>query len=175
VKKRLERALLFHFFFLYRCPSWRSCEHLAHTVRDSGRTTRKPESCFRLEMRWLEAQRDRRLETSGTKATNFMISWYDLFLLAIKRKIRVRIEGDSMLPTFKNGDEVLVSMTKSFSVGDVAYARHPFKSSVKIIKRIDKIEDDGSVFLVGDNLADSSDSRTFGAIPKENIIGKITS
>jgi nickel-type superoxide dismutase maturation protease len=124
-------------------------------------------------MRWLEAQRDRRLETSGTISTNFMISWYDLFLLAIKRKIRVRIEGDSMLPTFKNGDEVLVSITKTFSVGDVIYAKHPFKSSIKIIKRISKIENDGSVFLVGDNLAVSSDSRTFGAIPKENLIGKV--
>jgi nickel-type superoxide dismutase maturation protease len=102
-----------------------------------------------------------------------MISWYDLFLLAIKRKIRVRIEGDSMLPTFKNGDEILVSITKTFSVGDVVYTKHPFKSSLKIIKRISKFEDDGSVFILGDNLADSTDSRTFGAIPKDNIIGKV--
>jgi hypothetical protein len=39
---------------------------LAHTVRDSGRTTWKPQHCFGLEMRWLEAQRDRRQDGSGT-------------------------------------------------------------------------------------------------------------
>jgi hypothetical protein len=47
-------------------PSWRlSCEHLARTVRDSGRTTWNPERSFGLETRWLEAQLYRRLETSG--------------------------------------------------------------------------------------------------------------
>jgi hypothetical protein len=51
----------------YRRPSWRlSCEHLAHGVRDSGRAISNPKSSFGLEKRWLEAQRDRRLEVSGT-------------------------------------------------------------------------------------------------------------
>ncbi len=79
-----------------------------------------------------------------------------------------------MLPTLKNGDAVLVDPNGEVEDGDIVLANHPFKQSVKMIKRIGEISADGKFSLTGDNLDESSDSRTFGAIPKNEILGKIT-
>jgi nickel-type superoxide dismutase maturation protease len=83
------------------------------------------------------------------------------------------IEGDSMLPTLKPGDRVLIDERSSLSVGDIAVVRHPFKTSVKIVKRVESIQKDGSVSLIGDNPEESSDSRGFGSIKREDIIGQV--
>lgn len=104
-----------------------------------------------------------------------MISWYDLFLLLTKRQFRFRIEGNSMLPSFKNGDEVLIKPCKEYQVEDVVLANHPYKQSLKILKRINKKNDAGKFFLIGDNLDESSDSRSFGFISQNLIIGKVVS
>ena len=58
-------------------------------------------------------------------------------------------------------------------VGDIILAEHPYKSSVKIIKRIAEIESDGKLQLIGDNPAQSTDSRTFGAVSIESIVGRV--
>lgn len=94
--------------------------------------------------------------------------------LAYNRGLReiFLIEGDSMFPVLKNGDLVLINPHAEIAVGDIVLARHPFKKSVKIIKRIADILPDKKYFLVGDNPSESSDSRTFGAIRAENILGK---
>ena len=60
-------------------------------------------------------------------------------------------------------------------LGDVVLARHPFKKSVQIIKRIREISPEGRYFLVGDNPSESTDSRSFGAIPAKDITGKAVS
>ncbi len=104
-----------------------------------------------------------------------MISWYDLFLLLTKRQMRFRIEGNSMLPSIKNGDEVLIKPCKEYQVQDVVLANHPYKKSVKILKRINKKNATGKFFLIGDNLDESSDSRSFGFISQDLIIGKVVS
>lgn len=84
------------------------------------------------------------------------------------------VQGDSMLPGLKDGDVVLVDPYAAPEIGDVVLARHPFKKSVRIIKRIREISPDGKYFLVGDNLPESTDSRTFGAVPLKCLIGKAT-
>jgi nickel-type superoxide dismutase maturation protease len=78
-----------------------------------------------------------------------------------------------MLPTFKNGDEVLIKSDKNYQLNDVVLANHPFKKSIKIIKRIGQITDDGKFFLIGDNPPESTDSRTFGFFNGDQIIGKV--
>lgn len=83
-----------------------------------------------------------------------------------------RVEGNSMKPTLEDGDSVLIKPTSHFLAGDIVLANHPFKKSVKILKRIESITSDGSYFLVGDNPSESTDSRTLGAIPEKEIIGK---
>jgi nickel-type superoxide dismutase maturation protease len=77
-----------------------------------------------------------------------------------------------MLPGLKDGDVVLVDPYAALQIGDVVLARHPFKKSVQIIKRIKEISPEGGYFLVGDNQAESTDSRSFGAIPAKDILGK---
>jgi nickel-type superoxide dismutase maturation protease len=83
-----------------------------------------------------------------------------------------RIEGDSMHPSLKEGDLVLINPHATLDVGDIVVARHPFKRNVNIIKRLAKILDGERYILLSDNAEDSADSRQFGAIPAKDILGK---
>ena len=85
------------------------------------------------------------------------------------------VQGDSMLPGLKDGDLVLVNPYAAPQIDDIVLARHPFKRSVQIIKRIKEISPEGRYFLVGDNADESTDSRSFGAIPAKDILGKVVS
>ena|SRR5215213_6727939 len=85
------------------------------------------------------------------------------------------VQGDSMLPILKDGDVVLVNPYAAPQTGDIVLARHPFKKSVRIIKRIKEISPEGRYFLVGDNAEESTDSRSFGTIPAKDILGKAVS
>ena len=60
-------------------------------------------------------------------------------------------------------------------VGDVVIAHHPARSDIKIVKRVMNITEDGRLFLVGDNPAETTDSRDFGHVPIDEILGKVTS
>lgn len=82
---------------------------------------------------------------------------------------------NSMLPTFREGDEVLVAVgeKRPFSPGDIVIAQHPLKE-IKLIKRVDRVLADGRLFLLGDNPAESSDSRAFGPVVQQMIIGRVT-
>ena len=77
-----------------------------------------------------------------------------------------------MLPTLKSGDAVLINPKAKFETGDIVLAKHPFKQSVKILKRIGEIKEEERVFLIGDNKDESSDSRSFSAVSKSEILGK---
>ena len=83
-------------------------------------------------------------------------------------------EGNSMYPTLKNGDTVLVDKSaETIEVGDIVLAKHPVEQISEVIKRVQKINERGHYFLVGDNLDDSNDSRNFGAVTREYIKGKV--
>ena len=101
-----------------------------------------------------------------------------LFWLLRKRK-RFRITGLSMMPLLHPEEEVLVNLNayqkSSPRVGEIVVALHPYYSDLHIIKRIVAVAEDGSCFLQGDNLTESSDSRAFGAIALDKIIGRVTS
>lgn len=84
-----------------------------------------------------------------------------------------RISGHSMEPTIKNGQKVLVSSVhfifRQPRIGDIV----AFRSQGKVfVKRISIIEEDKH-FLEGDNEKDSMDSRQFGWIQKDQIVGKV--
>ena len=83
-----------------------------------------------------------------------------------------RIEGDSMHPTLEEGDLVLINPHAELEIGDIVVARHPFKRSVNIIKRVAEILSGERYILLSDNLEDSADSRQFGAIAAKDILGK---
>ena len=82
-----------------------------------------------------------------------------------------------MLPAYRDGDTALVDTGACVDLlpqpGDVVLAAHPFQSGVRMVKRVDHITQDGRVFVVGDNPSESTDSRTFGALPPSKILGKL--
>ena len=92
--------------------------------------------------------------------------------LLIGRLSGFRVAGNSMTPTLTDGTYVLIAPSKQFLAGDIVLANHPFKKSVKILKRIESITPDGDYFLVGDNKDESADSRSFGAVLAKEVFGK---
>lgn len=94
-----------------------------------------------------------------------------------------KVSGHSMEPTFKEGQVLLVSSVPYFfqqpKVGDVVVIKGPRDPSTNsgqggrlLLKRIKKKEKD-KYFVAGDNPQASTDSRTFGVIIKDNILGKV--
>ncbi len=81
-----------------------------------------------------------------------------------------------MLPLLKANDEVLIDPCaygeRSPQVGDLVVAIHPRQPGLKIIKRVVQVEGD-RCFLLGENLAESTDSRSFGWIKQDLLQGKV--
>ena len=98
---------------------------------------------------------------------------YEIALVFFGSRHKYLCEGNSMFPTLKNGEKVLVDRTAEIAVGDIVVARNPVEQTSEIIKRIKRINEHGHYFLVGDNLEDSNDSRHFGAVTREYITGKV--
>lgn len=90
---------------------------------------------------------------------------------------RFTIVGNSMLPTLKPGQDVLVlcwprlnrGWVFKLKVRDLVVFR---KDGKEIVKRVQKC-DDRRIFVVGDNQKMSTDSRHFGWVDKKEIIGKV--
>lgn len=83
-----------------------------------------------------------------------------------------------MLPTLVPGDIVLIN-PKAYvdsipKVGDIVLAEHPYQRDLSIIKRVAEITSEGRVVLRSDNLKAGSDSRQFGTISLQRIIGQVT-
>jgi len=85
---------------------------------------------------------------------------------------RVKVIGHSMEPTLRGNQVVIASSFPYFfgnpSISDVVVLQH----EKCIIKRIAKIKEN-KIFVVGDNISKSTDSRSFGWIDKNKIIGKV--
>jgi nickel-type superoxide dismutase maturation protease len=84
-----------------------------------------------------------------------------------------------MSPLLKAGDEVLVNPRAYVRTlprpGDVVVARHPYRSGLRLVKRVAAVLENGHCLLEGDNSSESTDSRAFGPLPPEHILGRVTS
>ena len=100
-------------------------------------------------------------------------SLYEIALVFLGYRHKYICEGKSMNPTLKDGEVVLVDREAGIEVGDIVVARHPVEQISEVVKRVERINEHGHYFLVGDNLEDSNDSRHFGAVTKEYIKGKV--
>ena len=91
-----------------------------------------------------------------------------------------------MQPGYKQGERLLISqILLKFSPpteGDVVVIQHPNDSEKQILKRIigipgDRVEGvelgSGEYFVLGDNKGKSEDSRHFGKIIRDQILGKV--
>ncbi len=88
----------------------------------------------------------------------------------------VKVDGDSMHPTLKDGEYVVMKITDDVEVGDIIVLHVDYEYEMEseyIIKRVAEIADDGSVYVLGDNTENSFDSRHCGYFPKEIIRGKV--
>jgi nickel-type superoxide dismutase maturation protease len=85
---------------------------------------------------------------------------------------RVRVTGDSMVPTFESGDRLLVGPTFGARVGHVVAVTDPRPGGLLMIKRV-RWADRGWVDVRGDNEAASTDSRQLGLIPRANLAGRV--
>ena len=101
----------------------------------------------------------------------------DLLLLFLRRRSRFRVNGRSMIPLLKPGDGLIVDLTayrqKRPRTGDIVIAWHPNQTNLKIVKRVASVLDDGSCILLGNNPAESTDSRSLGPIELQKILGKV--
>ena len=107
-------------------------------------------------------------------------STYREFLLwLLRRRKRLKVKGESMLPLLQPGDEILFdpyAYKKSKpQLEDVVVVLHPFQSNLTIVKRIKAIDSGDRYFILGDNQLSSTDSRHWGKIDLTNIIGRVTS
>lgn len=94
-----------------------------------------------------------------------------LLLWALGRLRRVRVSGPSMLPTLQPGETVLVDPRAAPRAGDLVLALHPHQDLL-VIKRVSRIDPHG-VELLGDNPAQSTDSRHYGPLPLERLRGRV--
>ena len=99
-------------------------------------------------------------------------------LWLLRRRAIRRVTGESMEPTLLPGDVVLVD-TRAYvasipQVGDIVLARHPYQNGLSIIKRVADITPDNRLVLHSDNPQVGSDSRQFGTISQQRLIGRVT-
>jgi nickel-type superoxide dismutase maturation protease len=106
-------------------------------------------------------------------------NWRELLLWLLRFRRRFRVTGSSMLPLLQPGDEVLVD-PRAYKqvvpqVGDIVVSRHPYRVDVRLVKRVTAVLSDGRCVLEGDNPSDSTDSRSFGAVTLQHILGRVVS
>ena len=101
----------------------------------------------------------------------------DLLLWLLGRRRRLRVTGESMLPHLPPGREVLTidprHDVRPPQIGDVVVIRHPWQPETLIVKRIARMDPDGGCILLGDNPAESTDSRSFGPATPAQILGRV--
>jgi signal peptidase I len=86
-----------------------------------------------------------------------------------------------MEPAYRNGDRLLVNrlayMRHAPTIGDVVVLRDPSDRSRFLLKRVappppGTARRSDAVYVLGDNAAESRDSREFGAVPRSHIVGR---
>jgi nickel-type superoxide dismutase maturation protease len=88
---------------------------------------------------------------------------------------RVRVHGDSMRPGLEPGDRLLVAAWPWWRPrpGDVVAVADPREASRVMVKRVSAVDaGDRRVTVLGDNPAASTDSRTFGPVDPELVLGR---
>jgi nickel-type superoxide dismutase maturation protease len=84
---------------------------------------------------------------------------------------RVEVRGPSMEPTLVAGERLLLWRSRRVHIGDVVVVRDPLAPDRYLVKRVIAIRSDG-IELAGDNAGASRDSRDFGVVAKEDLIGR---
>lgn len=108
------------------------------------------------------------LATSRQKLMYYLGNWF-----GPRRLFPLTVTGNSMAPLVKEGDHVLYELADEAHIGDIVFVSHPYMQSVKLLKRVREVDADGKIFLVGDNEAESTDSRTLGWFSPNDVCGTV--
>lgn len=81
------------------------------------------------------------------------------------------VYGPSMTPTLLPGDRLVIRYGAPVRRGDVVMLRHPFQQDLWIVKRVAERRD-GGWWVLGDNPFAMPDSRQFGVVPDELVVGR---
>jgi len=84
----------------------------------------------------------------------------------------VVIVDTSMRPALEPGDKLLVNRWSRPKPGDIVVVRDPEFHATILIKRVSR-QAPGGFEVVGDNPNVSRDSRSFGPIDRQHVIGKV--
>jgi nickel-type superoxide dismutase maturation protease len=84
---------------------------------------------------------------------------------------RVEVEGRSMSPTLLPGDRLLLLRRGRIRPGDIVAAPDPRDHRRRVVKRVGGVGA-GGLDLRGDDPARSTDSRTFGPVPRSSVLGR---
>jgi nickel-type superoxide dismutase maturation protease len=103
-------------------------------------------------------------EEPGRLLVAVLAAW----LLLRGRIDAVEVRGRSMLPGLRPGDRLIVVRTDAPQPGDVVLAPDPRDDRRELIKRVLAVGAAG-VTVRGDNPDESTDARTFGAVPAISV------
>ncbi|GAA1967760.1 nickel-type superoxide dismutase maturation protease [Kitasatospora viridis] len=84
----------------------------------------------------------------------------------------VDVDGPSMVPTLYPGDRVVVRYGARVRPGAVLLVRHPMRQDLLVVKRAAELRSKGW-WLLSDNQFLGNDSRDFGAVPPELVLGRV--
>jgi len=90
---------------------------------------------------------------------------------------RLRVTGESMVPTLLPGDRVLVAgglgpLRVPIRPGDLVAVTDPRQPDRVVVKRVAAVAS-GRVEVRGDNEAASTDSRHFGPVDAATVVGRV--
>jgi len=87
----------------------------------------------------------------------------------------LKVRGHSLYPEYRDGDYVLTARVPfpsgKIKSGNVIVFRQPVHGL--LVKRVQKVLDDGAAFEVRGTQIDSTDSRNFGPVPLSQVKGKV--
>ena len=85
------------------------------------------------------------------------------------------VNGESMSPILEDGDTLIFNtLNKTPEIGDIVVIKPSFETVPDqfIIKRVTDIKN-GEIFIEGDNKENSYDSRNFGYVSLEHLLGVV--
>lgn len=96
-----------------------------------------------------------------------------MFRLVVGRLVRVRVRGESMTPTLRPDDHVIVWRSRRRPpVGAVIVYRDSFTERLRV-KRVSAHDDDGRIRVVGDNPLLSTSEADLGVVAPDTVLGPV--
>ena len=91
-------------------------------------------------------------------------------LLPLRRFV---VEDTSMRPALQPGDRLFVFQWPRPKPGDLVVLKEPDRQRTFAVKRVARLEPNGDVVVQADNPNVSRDSREFGPVPRQLIVGRV--